>query len=153
MGHLAHPSQTWHVTCRHAAPTVAELQEARRRVQHSGRSERAACQRGRLESRPTVQQQMCVYLPLHTGTHTCLQTISARAYHRAEGGAEDEGKHFCRSKNTPDQRDIFTGFHGVPECQRMPQVQRNLESNYVFGFFLNQLELLKVLHLKFPGSR
>lgn len=140
MGHLAYPSQTWHVTCRHAAPTTAELQEARRRVEHSDSSEGAAWQHGRLESRRTVQRQMCVYVLLHTGTHTCLQTISkraARAYSSTGGGAEDEGKHFCRSKNTPDQRDIFIGFHGVPECQRMLQDQRNLQSNYVFGLFLN----------------
>ncbi|TNM96317.1 hypothetical protein fugu_015978 [Takifugu bimaculatus] len=128
VGHLANPSQTWHVTCRHAAPTAAELQEAGGRVEHSGSSERAAWQRGRLESRRTVQQEMCAYLLLHTGTHTRLQTISKRAeraYSRTEGGAE-EGKHFCRSKNTPDQRDIFIGFHGVPECQTMPQDQHRV---------------------------
>lgn len=146
MGHLADPSQTWHVTCRHAAPTAAELQEAGRRVEHSGSSERAAWQRGRLESRRTVQRQMCVYLLLHTGTHTRLQTISkraARAHSRSEGGAEDEGK----------QRDIFIGFHGVPECQRMPQVQRNLESSYTFGLFLNQFEISRVPMKRDPSIK
>lgn len=57
---VSRPSQPWQVTQRHAAPTAAELHEARQRVESgvSTRTKRTASPAGRFESRHVVQQQI-----------------------------------------------------------------------------------------------
>lgn len=60
MGAVAQPTQPWQVTRRHAAPTAAELQEARQRVEGSGFTgpKRPALPGSRFENRYAVQQQI-----------------------------------------------------------------------------------------------
>ncbi|XP_056869533.1 coiled-coil domain-containing protein 191 isoform X1 [Takifugu flavidus] len=86
VGHLANPSQTWHVTCRHAAPTAAELQEAGGRVEHSGSSERAAWQRGRTQRVPAEPGGVCTpqRQSKPTRSHPIIMATEARARRRAE---------------------------------------------------------------------
>lgn len=127
VGHLAYPSQTWHVTCPHAAPTVAELQEARRRVEHSGRSERAACQRGRLESRRTVQQQICVYTSPYTQAHTHAYKQYLQEHITGLRGGRGWGEAFLSElKHSRPERYIYR----VSWSSRMP---KNASSSKKFG--------------------
>ncbi|XP_073344994.1 coiled-coil domain-containing protein 191 [Pagrus major] len=57
---VAQPTQPWQVTQRHAAPTAAELHEARRRGEGGGFTgpKRAASPASRFENRHAVQQQI-----------------------------------------------------------------------------------------------
>eukprot|EP00066_Takifugu_rubripes_P016900 XP_011606166.1 PREDICTED: coiled-coil domain-containing protein KIAA1407 homolog [Takifugu rubripes] len=86
VGHLANPSQTRHVACRHAAPTAAELQEAGGRVEHSGSSERAAWQRGRTQRVPAEPGGVCTpqRQSKPTRSHPIIMATEARARRRAE---------------------------------------------------------------------
>lgn len=137
MGNLAYPSQPRHITHHPAAPTAAELQEARHRVQGSGSSKRAGWQCARLESTHTSTGKVSVRAHTHSLSLSPTTKILKSSEHKSQHGGRGRGwswkrKNSCQRKNNLDQRDVFLGLHRVAECQRTPRVQIHLERNYTF---------------------